>query len=598
MIERQRRIEVIAFFAMLLIVDWALYFRHARHFFQGDAIFLIDHRATSIPGYLNEFIALNPSGWFRPLANELIESVLYPIAGLHPVPYRIPLYVLFLLITVAVYALTFTLTRRRLAAGLATFFFTIHTTNAYATYDLGFMPELLYTLFYLSAVLAFLRYLERGSTPAYRLSLLCLIAGLLSKESSISLPATLFLIGIVFTPGSRSFRERVIHAVRSTAPHMVIAALYAGYALCSFHVAGVSMGTLLDRSQKPNPQAYIAVLNDKFFANAQLAFVWAFNIPRGWWGQWQHLTAGMMAYLNVFRAFALVLITLALIRPDRKIVLFGIAWFWITLIPPLALVNSFVPHYLFLPSVGLSLVVGFVSARAYDSVQRFQPLLATTGLAVVFAGLLYVNNRSIRGNIYDNRLLGGSAKLASDTLNDLKGLYPALPADARLYFTDADEPLYWEHDYGKLVKLVYATDRISILYQSQGDALPPGIHDPLVFGVRNGRLIDETAFYRDNSSRVMNFVDADLTFDLSPPEVMAGQGRYTLRIPKFRNTLVEIAYTVNGGPLQVFTASLNADGEVTFDVSDNTKKGIYKFWALTTPGAQGWFRANQTLWVR
>ncbi len=597
MIDRQQRIGL-GFFALLFIIDWVLYFRHAGHFFQGDAIFLIDHRATSVPGYWNEFIALNPSGWFRPLANELVESLLYPIARLHPVPYRVPLYALFVLITLAVYALTSALTRRRLAAGIATFFFTIHTTNAYVTYDLGFMPELLYTFFYLIGTLAFLRYLERDSKLAYCWSLLFFVAGLLSKESCVSLPATLFLTGMVFSPPSNSLRERFCGAARRTAPHMVIAVLYTGYALGYLHVAGVSITKLLDRSQKPNPGAYVAFLNEGFFSNAQLALVWAFNIPRGWWGQWQHLTPGMGSYLNVFRILAFILMAVALIKAERKIVLFGIAWFWITVIPPLALVTSFVPHYLFLPIVGLSLVIGVVFAAGHDSVRPFQPLPAKAALIIVFASLLYVNNRSIRGNIYDSRLLGGSAKLASDTLNDLKRIYRALPSDAKLYFADADEPLYWEHDYGKFIQLAYENDRISLLYQSQGDALPPDTHNPLVFGVRNGHLIDETAFYRENSSKLMNFVDSDLRFALSPLEVIAGKGSYTLSIPKLRSIPVRIAYTVNDGPLQVFTASLNADGEVIYEVSSNTKRGSYKFWAWTTPGSQGWVRTNETLLVR
>src|SRR5437879_5364607 len=105
MTQRQRRIAVASFFVFLLIVDWFLYFRHAGHFFQADSIFLLDYRGTSISGYLKEFIALNPSGWYRPLANELIESILYPIAGLHPIPYRIPVYAVFIVITIVVYVL-------------------------------------------------------------------------------------------------------------------------------------------------------------------------------------------------------------------------------------------------------------------------------------------------------------------------------------------------------------------------------------------------------------------------------------------------------------------------------------------------------------
>src|SRR5262245_54381766 len=114
MIRTQRRTNIIGFFILLLVIDWFLYFRHAGHFFQGDTIFLIDHRAASISGYLKEFFVLNPSGWYRPLANEVLESILYPIAGLYPIPYRIPVYIVFIATTAVVYVLALVVSRRHL----------------------------------------------------------------------------------------------------------------------------------------------------------------------------------------------------------------------------------------------------------------------------------------------------------------------------------------------------------------------------------------------------------------------------------------------------------------------------------------------------
>src|SRR5262249_25118643 len=165
--EKSRRVRILVFFAVLIGVDWFLYFRHAAHFFQADTIFLLNHRASSLSGYLKEFVSLNPSGWYRPLANELIESIFFPIVGLHPIPYRIPVYAIFVLITVGVYALALMLTKRHVAAAVAAFFFNVHTANAYTTYDIGFMPELLYTLFFVGAVLAYLLYARNSDKRAY-----------------------------------------------------------------------------------------------------------------------------------------------------------------------------------------------------------------------------------------------------------------------------------------------------------------------------------------------------------------------------------------------------------------------------------------------
>jgi len=136
------------------------------------------------------------------------------------------------------------------------------------------------------------------------------------------------------------------------------------------------------------------------------------------------------------------------------------------------------------------------------------------------------------------------------------------------------------------------------MYQSQGDVLSSAVVDPLVFQVRSGHLLDETEFYRANSAKLITFADSDLQLRLSTADVIAGQGRYALKIDRLPNKPIQVAYTVNDGPLQTFTTTLDAVGEVNFDVSRDTKPGLYKFWAFKTATADSWFRADQTLRVR
>jgi hypothetical protein len=442
-----------------------------------------------------QFGRLNPSGFYRPLAQELFESVLYPVAGLNPIPYRLPVYAVFAGITILVHSLTLTLTGGRLAAAIAALFFNIHTVNAYTTYDLGFMPELLYTFFYLGGTMAFYRYLKERSKAAYGTSLACLIGSLLSKEAAVTLPVTLLLTSVTFDSASNTFRERLRRGISATVPHFVIVFAFAGFTIGYLHVQEVSVIKVFDASQRPNPGDYVLVFNRGLLKNADLASTWAFNIPREWWGHWQHLTARMLFYLKFFRALICALILAALAGPERKIVLFGMAWFWITIFPALPLVAHFIPYYLFLPLAGLSLVVGVVTAWLYDKVSRIQLHVAAATIVLLFGGSLYVNDRMIKADIRDNRLLGASAKVAGSTLEDLKRFYPVLPDGATLYFADAAERVDWEHDSGSLIRMAYDTDKISVLYESQGDSLAPFTPNALVFRVRNGRLIDRTAEY-------------------------------------------------------------------------------------------------------
>ena len=598
MIGRRDRLKIISFFVLILAVDWFLYFRHVGHFFQGDTVFLINHRATTLAGYLSEFIELNPSGWYRPLTNELLESILYPFAGLNPIPYRIPVYVVFIGITVGVYAFTFALSRRHLAAALAAFFFTVHTTNAYTTYDLGFMPELLYAFFYIAATLAYFRYLQKASKAAYVLSLVCFVASLLSKEAAVTLPATLFLMAIIFGPSGQTFRTRLSGAIRSTAPHVLVMFVYLAWVVGYLQIQGMSISTLFDVSYVPAPGDYTPVLSEGALKNADLALSWAFNVPRGPWGHFQARHPAMVAYLKLFRVLVFVLLAVSLIRSDRNLILFGFAWFWITLLPALPLVAHFLPYYLFLPVIGLSLVVGLVFAEVHDRLRRFQPVLAAAIIVVVFGSVLVVTSRSIEGDIRSNSLLGGSASIASNTLSDLKRLYPVLPATTTIFFADANEPVAWHHDYGGLIRMAYATKEISVLYESLGDSLFPEVEKVLVFEFRDGRLTDATEHYRSKPGRYMKFADSDLKLELSAREVRAGQDKYTLTVSELRSQPVRIAYTLNDGGLEVFTAVLDANGRITLDVSRQTRKGVYRFWGFKSVDAEEWNRSEQILTVR
>ena len=192
-----RRAETLGFLALLFGIDCYLYFRNPGHFFQADTIYLLSRRVSSVTEFLRGFVKLHGSGWYRPLGHEIIESILFPILGLNPAGYRIPVYALFIADTIAVYAVSLAITRRQLAAVIATFFFNVHIMNAATTYDVTFTPELLYTLFYIGSILAYLRYLDGGRKSAQRISLACFVGSLLSKEAAVTLPLILVAVHLL-----------------------------------------------------------------------------------------------------------------------------------------------------------------------------------------------------------------------------------------------------------------------------------------------------------------------------------------------------------------------------------------------------------------
>ena len=489
---------IAGFFVLLFLVDWSLYFRHAGHFFQGDTVFLLNHRVTSIESYLREFVVLHSSGWYRPLAHEPIESILYPVFGLNPIPYHISVYVVFIVVTLAVYALAFGLTRRPLFAAVATAFFNIHSSNAYTTYDAGFTPELFYGLFYLASVLAYWRYLQQGKKSALGLSVVFFIASLLSKEAAVTLPGTLIAMHVLLGPPAGSAATRFIAAMRSTAVHAVLLLAYLIFTLGYLHVVGITFAKLISPPEPTDAVGYELVFNKTtILTNAVLGSSWAFNIPDGWWGRWRNLTPGMLAFLKIFRVFVLAGMAGLLMTTRRNLLLFGLAWCVITILPALPLATHFLPYYTFVPIIGLSLIVATVLVWAYDSLCPHK-FVAAAFVVLTLAGTVYATNRAIRQEIQDNILLGGSAQLALNSVNDMKHLYPVLPPNANLYFDDKSDPLAWSQDFGGLLKMAYGLDQLSVRYASQGDLPPSGdAHgNTIVIGIRDKHLFDETEGYR------------------------------------------------------------------------------------------------------
>jgi hypothetical protein len=72
---------------------------------------------------------------------------------------------------------------------------------------------------------------------------------------------------------------------------------------------------------------------------------------------------------------------------------------------------------------------------------------------------------------------------------------------------------------------------------------------------------------------------------------------YYLEIPGVQNAAVQITYTRDSGPIEVFGATLDGAGRAKFDVSRDTPKGLYRFDSFNLAGHSKWLQAEATLLV-
>jgi hypothetical protein len=323
---------------------------------------------------------------------------------------------------------------------------------------------------------------------------------------------------------------------------------------------------------------------------------WAFNMPRTSWGHWRH-NAGMMAWLKGFRALALILMVVVVSWAGNAKWCYSASHGFSSRSSGAATGRAH-PYYLFVPIIGLAIAVGGVFTWVYDITGS--RLLQAVVILSIFGGLLYLTDRSIPGDIGTTGC-GGSARRGFASLSDLQALHPALPRNVTIYFDDRQESVSWEHCSGQLIKMAYHTDDISLLYASLGDGLPVdgNLDNIMLFTVNNDHLVEKTAEYRENPNLFIHYSDSEIyNLELSATEVTAGRDKYKITIRGVHDVPVRITYTINDGPLQGFTAGFNNEGSVTFDVSAQTIKGVYRFVGFNIRGNEKWIRSDKTLTVR
>ena len=92
-----RKIHALAL-SFILLLSILIILPSASYFFQGDSLYWLEHRYQSGSEVAQAFVSLDPHGWYRPLSHRFIPSLFFPIFGMDPGPYHLPVFGLFLLV--------------------------------------------------------------------------------------------------------------------------------------------------------------------------------------------------------------------------------------------------------------------------------------------------------------------------------------------------------------------------------------------------------------------------------------------------------------------------------------------------------------------
>jgi tetratricopeptide (TPR) repeat protein len=295
----------------------------------------------------------------------------YRLFGLDPFGFHLNNLLLHLANVLLVYALVRSLTRDKIAAGVAGLLFAIHPLQVESVIWVSSRKNVLFLFFFLLAIFAYLLYVRsrrehRGlATLALATSVLLYLASCLAKTTGVTLPAVLFLIDIHREPHPwRGFGA----LLRTSLPSKLA---YLPPALAVYAVTRV----LAQESPFRTEYAYSPLEWGAIVGHNLFFYVMKTAVPSGLGVFYSLPEPGALplhVYVYAALAVALVGITFWCARRGPPVVFLGLAWYLVTIFPlaVFAAVLSDLPilvadRYYYQSAIGVGIVVGAAASALW-----------------------------------------------------------------------------------------------------------------------------------------------------------------------------------------------------------------------------------------
>jgi hypothetical protein len=434
-------------------------------FFDGDAFFYFANHIQSASDFKEVITSVDKARQYRPLGEILFSFLFYPLFKLHYSLYSYAALFFHVVNTV----LVFFILRRLLAGNIAviagTIFWGLNPVAIYVTHSFSFLADFTYAFFYFLSLLFYLKYLDSGRNSYATGVLIFLTLSLLSKEAAVTLPLLLLLITFVFFMQAEDRESKIQRARRILPLLFVLIGLYLLF--YSF----LKVGRLYDATNRQNYHfsfSTASILNklDYILASLYLPFPDRMAQPD------VDFNSERLVALASPLIFLLVTYLIWPFEHTNKNLRAGILWFLICASPVLFIDPSEFTHNLYVPLLGLALIIGcfFHDVTIFaKQIRILRPEFLYGYSILLMIASLYVNQNIFLQTNW--RLY--YEKIAKNIVHDMKLLHPTLHKNLTLYLLRSSEvQIPWIAYDGRLFNVFYDDDSIKSMFEEWEQPFP------------------------------------------------------------------------------------------------------------------------------
>jgi hypothetical protein len=566
MTQRNTKLVELAGLFIVLGAALAVYAGGLRGFFvQDDFGWLETSRFRSLKEYLPCFFQFNPALTYRPLTQETFFWLGQKIFGMWPAGFHGASLIAHLLGATLVYALL-----RNFFSPLpcltGTFFYAVHSAHFSSVYWISAFPEPMALVFYLAALILFIRFDRSGDRRSYVFSVAAMVFGMLSKESILSLPLVLAAYCLLISRRKLAW----------TLPYFSISLLYVSLRATSPVVQASPYPLTFGWEAWNNLMAYLSWAAG--FSETLLKMKFQWNLERG--------------YPLAAAAFVAALAALIGFSRDKRIALFSVIWFVAALQPVLYFSQHIFPYYLAPSLAAISLLIASALPPPGKSSGR-HGWAWSLGI-VVF--ILWVSHNSIKleGGWWNERTFVGRS-----ILDKMPAVARQVPEGriACIFGFSQDEFGIMQSDaafkaYG------FPTEKFILigLDDSHSENIrilkkTGGLRNYYGFIYWKGDFVNSTDQFRRDpepflAGQFESLVGSNPRLEVSSGEVQAGKDYLMLRVVNYDIPAVDILYTLDGKSMPPLIGwALDENRRATVFVDKSTPRGVYHYKAIRDSGA-------------